>query len=199
MPDEDPDLIGNSNTASRRAVVNDLTTTCDVARPHEWKLIELPGTTRYRPREPLEDLDDAPVPPGNRSLPPQEPGVRPAGALSFALHARAVVQTDDGSVRIDLGNTGRAAAVFQVRSADPAHAPRTYTIQPGTPLSDVWNVAGIGATDYDLSVYAANGFLRRFQGSVAPPGPRSTSRPSRPADEPHCVDGFKRRFASRYG
>ena len=177
MPDEEPDLIENNNTASRCAVVNDLTRTCDVARPNEWKLIRLPATTQYGPRELLAHPDDAP----------------------YALHARAVVQTDDGSVRIDFENTGRAAAVFQVRSADPAHAPRTYTIRPGTPLSDVWNVAGIGATDYDLSVYAANGFVRRFQGSVAPPGPRSTSRPLRRADEPRCVDGFKRRFASRYG
>jgi len=77
-----------------------------------------------------------------------------------------VVQTADASVRIDFGNTGQAAAVFQVRSANTAHGPRTYTVEPGRTLSGPWSVAGIGATQYDIDVYGPNGFLRAFRGSV---------------------------------
>jgi phospholipase C len=108
----------------------------------------------------------------NQRLPAQERGVRPARALPYALHARGVVQAADGSVRIDFGNTGQAAAVFQVRSAHPAHDPRTYTVEPGAQLSGGWSVAGVGAADYDLAVYGPNGFLRAFKGSIAPTATR---------------------------
>jgi phospholipase C len=101
-------------------------------------------------------------------MPAQEPGVRPARALPYALHAMGVVQAADGSVRIDFGNAGKAAAVFHVRSAQPAHDPRSYTVEPGAALSGVWSVAAAGTADYDISVHGPNGFLRRFKGSVAP-------------------------------
>jgi phospholipase C len=105
-------------------------------------------------------------------MPVQERGIRPARALPYELDASGHVQLGDGSVRIDLANSGAHAAVFQVRSGNPAHDPRSFTLGPGTQLSGVWSVAGIGATSYDLSVYGPNGFLRAFKGSVLPSASR---------------------------
>jgi phospholipase C len=92
--------------------------------------------------------------------------VRPARALPYALYAHGRVETSTGSFRIDFGNTGGAAAVFHVRSADGAHKPRNYTVEPHKRLSDTWS----GGADYDLSVYGPNGFLRGFKGSLPGPG-----------------------------
>jgi phospholipase C len=57
--------------------------------------------------------------------------------------------------------------VFQVRSGNPDHAPRTYTVEPHKRLSGSWPLASIGAAGYDLSVYGPNGFLRSFKGEVS--------------------------------
>ena len=59
------------------------------------------------------------------------------------------------------------AAVFQVRSRHSADIPRTYTVEPQKQLADTWSVTAIGASDYDLSVYGPNGFLRAFKGGVS--------------------------------
>jgi len=134
-------------------------------------MIELPRTDAYKPQLLVGHADEVPVPPAIQALPAQEEGIRPARALPYVLHARAVIQAD-GSVRIDFANTGKAAAVFQVRSGNAAHDPRTYTVEPGKHLSGVWSIAAIGALEYDLSVYGPNGFLRVFKGGMSPAGPR---------------------------
>src|SRR5262249_7365661 len=64
----------------------------------------------------------------------------------------------EGSFEIDFRNTGRAAAVFQVRSADNTQEPRNYTVEPGRHLADTWDLG----SGYDLSVHGPNGFYRRF-------------------------------------
>ncbi len=166
--DGNPDLIETNITPWRRAVVGDLTSAFDFAQPNGWHMVELPGTDAYKPQQLVGHPSEVIVPPPHQMLPEQERGVRPARALPYALHARSIVQPADGSVRIDFGNTGRAAAVFQVRSGNSAHDPRTYTVEPNIQVSGAWSVAGVGATDYDLSVYGPNGFLRVFKGSISP-------------------------------
>jgi phospholipase C len=165
---DNPDLVETNITPWRRAVVGDLTGAFDFAKPNGWKMVELPGTSQYRPQSLVGHPDEIIVPPVNQHLPGQEEGVRPARALPYALHARAVVRTADGSVRIDFENVGQSSAVFHVRSGDPADVPRNYTMEPGRQLSGSWNVGGTGASDYDLSVYGPNGFFRRFKGSIVP-------------------------------
>jgi phospholipase C len=165
--DGHPDLIETNITPWRRAVVGDLTSAFDFEKPNEWHMIQLPDTSSYKPKNLVFYPDETIVPPASQHLPAQEHGIRPARALPYALHARGVLQSADGSFRIGFGNTGCATAVFQVRSGNPAHDPRTYTVEPGKQLSGVWSIAGIGATDYDLSVYGPNGFLRAFKGSVS--------------------------------
>ena len=55
-------------------------------------------------------------------------------------------------------NTGSAAAVFHVRSGNPADPVRYYTVEPGKQLT---------GSSYDLSVYGPNGFARYFKGSLS--------------------------------
>jgi phospholipase C len=59
-------------------------------------------------------------------------------------------------------NTGGVAAVFQVRSGNPADAVRFYTVEPGKILTGTWNVT----SPYQLSVYGPNGFARYFNASI---------------------------------
>jgi phospholipase C len=51
--------------------------------------------------------------------------------------------------------------VFQVWSANPADAPRSYTVEAGKRLDGTW---APGPGDHDLLVHGPNGFVRRFQG-----------------------------------
>ena len=91
--------------------------------------------------------------------------MRPARALPYALHADG--RASGTTFTIEFRNAGRAAAVLQVRSADPAQPPRSYTVEAGKRLADTWDAAA----GYDLSVHGPNGFFRRFQGG----GPRSSA------------------------
>jgi phospholipase C len=161
-------LVETNITPWRRAVVGDLTTAFDFEEPNARRIV-LPSTMAYEPTDFVRHPDEVPVPPVDQSLPVQEPGVRPARALPYALHARGAVNASAGSFRIEFGNTGRATGVFHVRSGNSLDGPRTYTVEPHKRLSDSWSVTAIGASDYDLSVYGPNGFLRAFKGGVAVP------------------------------
>jgi phospholipase C len=68
--------------------------------------------------------------------------------------------------RIDFSNIGKATAVFHVRSGNAQNGPWTYTLEPGTLVSDRWKLQSTQGV-YDLSVYGPNGFLRAFKGSTA--------------------------------
>jgi len=70
--------------------------------------------------------------------------------------------------------TGRAAAVFQVRSGHGQTGPWTYTVGAGDETSDHL------ATDssYDWAVYGPNGFLRTFVGSLGADSAKLTVKTS---------------------
>jgi phospholipase C len=76
----------------------------------------------------------------------------------------------DGSFGIHFANSGKSAAVFQVRSGNGLGGPWTYTVGAGKSLADTWAVTAGGQTAYDLSVYGPNGFLRAFKGSISGQG-----------------------------
>jgi phospholipase C len=84
--------------------------------------------------------------------------VRPARAIPYTLHADGRAEKD--GFRIDFRNAGEAGAVFQVRQAGSADAPRSYTVEPGKHVTDRWDVASA----YDLTVHGPNGFFRQFTG-----------------------------------
>jgi phospholipase C len=87
--------------------------------------------------------------------------------VPYELHATGTVDVSGGKVTIHFANTGRAAAVFQVRSGTSGAGPWTYTVGAHDALADTWNFGASRQTAYDLSVYGPNGFFRAFEGSLA--------------------------------
>jgi phospholipase C len=141
-------------------VVGDLTSAFNFRTPNTaWK-VRLPDTDDFKPVDLVRHPDQVPVPPADPMLPGQERGVRPARAIPYTLHADG--HASAASFSIDFRSTGRATGVFQVRSADGAQEPRSYTVEPGKQLTDSW----ASASGYDLSVHGPNGFFRRFKGGA---------------------------------
>lgn len=124
-------LVETNITPWRRAVAGDLTSAFDFHSPNSLNEIHLPGTDGDKPLSCSFYPDFNVVPPANQTMPKQEPGVRPARALPYTLNAHGMLQLSDGSFLIDFANTGKATAVFQVRSGSDAHIPRTFTVEPG--------------------------------------------------------------------
>ncbi|BFU44793.1 phosphocholine-specific phospholipase C [Krasilnikovia sp. MM14-A1004] len=156
-----PDLVESNITPWRRAVTGDLTGAFDFRTPNRHRPYPLPDTGDFKPADLVRQPDQVPVPPTAQRLPEQEPGVRPARALPYALHADAV--TDGRVLTVTMRNTGAAAAVLHARCADPAHAPRSYTVQPDAELAGTWPAAA----GYDVSVHGPNGFFRSFRSGPA--------------------------------
>jgi phospholipase C len=160
-----PDLTESNITPWRRSVVGDLTSAFDFRVPNAL-VVSLPGTGGYVPPDAVRHDDYAPVPPTVQSLPKQERGVRRARAVPYELHVRGETDFSDGSVELHFDNTGKSAAVFQVRSVDTTDGPWTYTVGALARVSDTWAVRSREQNTYDLSVYGPNGFFRSFKGSV---------------------------------
>jgi phospholipase C len=163
-----PGIMESNITAWRRAVCGDLTSAFDFRTPND-AVVPLPGTASYVPPDNDRHPDYSPSVPTMQSVPKQEPGVRPARAVPYELHVVGEVDFSDGTVKVYFGNTGRSAAVFQVRSGDGQNGPWTYTVASHAYLSDAWTFGADGPSTYDLSVYGPNGFLRAFRGSVSGP------------------------------
>jgi len=153
------DLVESNITPWRRAVVGDLTTAFDFRTPNDPRRVNLPDTDDFKPEDLVRQPDQVPVPPADQRTPGQERGVRPARAIPYTLHADG--RASGGSFSFDLGSAGRAAAVFQVRSAAGAEEPRSYTVEPGKHITDTWDLG----CHHDLSVYGPNGFFRSFKGN----------------------------------
>jgi phospholipase C len=163
--EQHPGIRENNISNWRRAVTGDLTSAFNFASPNN-KEVPLPSTIAYIPPDNLRHGDYKPVPPADQAIPVQEPGLRPARAVPYRLQVRGEADFSDGTVKIHFGNFGTAAAVYQVYSGDGQSGPWTYTVGPGTELSDTWVVTANGQTEYDLSVFGPNGFLRVFKGSI---------------------------------
>ena len=160
-----PGLIESNITKWRRAVTGDLTSAFNFKSPND-AVVPLPSTGAYVPPDTDRHPDYSPTPPTTLALPKQEPGVRPARAVPYELDVMGEANFSDDTVSIHFGNTGKAAAVFQVRSADGQLTPRTYTVGPQLSVSDTWNFKASNRPAYDLSVYGPNGFFRAFKGSL---------------------------------
>jgi phospholipase C len=154
-----PDLVESNITPWRRAVAGDLTSAFDFRTPNSSRRVTLPDTDDFKPVDLTRQPDEVPVPPTDQRLPRQERGVRPARALPYSLHADG--HAAKNSFTVDFQNTGRATAVFQVRSGLSVEAPRTYTVEPGRHLADSWPLG----TDFRLEVHGPNGFFRGFVGA----------------------------------
>jgi len=154
------DLTETNITPWRRAVTGDLTSAFDFETPNAGRRILLPDTDDDKPTNLVRVPDEVPVPPSKQSVPKQESGIRPARALPYSLHADAIASPIAHGLSINFANTGQAAAVFQVRAL--GSTPKTYTVEAGKHVSDVWATAA----SYDVAVYGPNGFYRSFVGSA---------------------------------
>lgn len=155
-----PDMQESNITAWRRTVCGDLTSAFDFSKPNGAQQ-SLPSTNAYVPSDQLRHPDYSPMPPTNQALPDQEPGIKPARALPYAL--QAIGRVEDGQLHIDFHNEGRAGACFHLRSGDASKGPWFYTVDAGKSLSATWPVQG----SYDLHSYGPNGFVRSFKGDSA--------------------------------
>ena len=158
----------NNITPWRRAVAGDLTSAFDFRAPNHDR-VRLPSTDAFVPPDTDRHPDYRPAVPAQQAVPKQEPGVRPARPVPYELHVVAAADVAAGQVSLRFANTGDAAAVFHVRSAD-ATGPWTYTVGSHDAVRDTWNFRARGETAYDLSVYGPNGFFRSVKGSLADRG-----------------------------
>jgi phospholipase C len=161
-----PGIRENNITKWRRAMVGDLTSAFDFDSPNNAK-VPLPSTVAYIPPDNTRHPDYVPVPPVNQALPVQEPGTRPLRAVPYELNVRGHADLADGAVKIHFGNTGKAAAVYQVYSGDGQSGPWTYTVGPNAEISDTWDITASDPMKYDLSVFGPNGFQRVFKGTIS--------------------------------
>jgi phospholipase C len=178
-------LIETNITPWRRAVAGDLTSAFNFQTPNEAHRrvnLSLPSTAGYVPPDRDRHPDYIPATPADPPPASQEPGLRPARPVPYELHVTGDVDLREKAVKIDFANTGKAAAVFQVRSGLPG-GPWTFTVGAGASGSETWPARGQG---YDLSVHGPNGFFRSFTGSATGRSPANLSvkahyEPTRPA------------------
>ena len=146
-------------TPWRRAVCGDLTSAFDFAGPPDAGRPVLPDTSGYRAMADAQSaIPIAPSVPGSFSgITPQEPGIRLARPLPYALQVDGR-RAEVGFI-IRFRNTGRQGTHFYVYSASHPGGPWRYTVEAGKELTESW---ATGTQGVDLSVYGPNGFFRRF-------------------------------------
>jgi phospholipase C len=150
-------------TPWRAAVCGDLTSAFNFATPNA-AVVTMPSTAAYvPPNGDRKTVGYIPVPPVVQTMPKQEPGMRPARALPYQMHAYGIADAATGEFAISFGNGGSQAVVFLVRSANPLDGQRSYTVQHGKTLVGTW---ATGGSPYDYTVSGPNGFFRRFIGST---------------------------------
>ncbi len=152
-------------TPWRRAVAGDLTSAFNFAAPDDGR-IALPSTLAWKPPDHDKHPDYRPSPPATQALPQQERGVRPARALPYELHVRGEIDFSRQVFTIHFKNSGKAAAVFQVRTVKTRAGPWTYTVGAGAELSDAFTAPDIDRDAFELIVHGPNGFLRSFKGGL---------------------------------
>jgi phospholipase C len=160
-----PGITEHNITKWRRAVTGDLSSAFNFKTPNDAK-VPLPSTVAYLPPDDKRHPDYVPTPPTDQALPTQEPGTRPARALPYELHVHDRANLHDQTITLDFKNSGKATAVYHVRSGNTKTGPWSYTVAPGAEVSDIWNLSSNPGGEYDLSVYGPNGFLRSFKGKT---------------------------------
>lgn len=152
-------------TPWRRAVCGDLTSAFNFATPND-ATVDLPRTAAYIPPNKHRHSSYVPMPPANQTMPIQESGTRPARAVPYTINTTASADLATKKVAITFINTGAQTAVFQVRSASPRQAPRSYTVSPNRMLRERRGFEPVGDASYELSVYGPNGFYRLYRGGA---------------------------------
>jgi phospholipase C len=150
-------------SAWRRAVCGDLTSAFDFTKRDAFP-VSLPSTTSYAPPDHRRHPDYVPSPPTTQTMPTQEPGLRHARPISYALDVKGGVNAAKTALDLEFANKGKLGAWFQARSAEAAAGPWSYTVEAGKSLAASLKLPASG--DYGFSIHGPNGFLRTFKGGV---------------------------------
>jgi phospholipase C len=150
----------------RRAMLGDLTSALDFSSPDystDW-VSALPDTSAY-PAESIKECDTLPPPklPAVQAMPAQEPGVRPARALPYAL---LVTGAAGGALALALNNSGAVGVpLLAYDYSNPAEvsAPRKFGVEAGAVLAGVPSLSW--PAPYSVALHAPNGFAREFVGA----------------------------------
>ena len=146
----------------RRAVCGDLTSAFDFTAADRAPLTAMPDPRADAERAAAIPKQVSPQAPATADLPWQEPGIRRARPLPYAMTVSEMIA--DGAIRLRFAVEGAAAAVFHVYDrTDLGTAPRRFTVEPGRSLDGSWAFPADGR--YDLWVLGPNGFHRHFAGT----------------------------------
>ncbi len=152
-------------SAWRRAVCGDLTSAFDFRTPNRRTSPSLPDPRSLAARAdavPTQPEPSAPAAAGR--APRQEPGVRRARALPYALDVHeAALDTQRIALRFEC--TGAPAVVHVYDRLRLDAIPRRYTLKQGGILDAEWPLDAEGR--YDLWLLGPNGFHRHFAGRGA--------------------------------
>jgi phospholipase C len=150
----------------RRAVCGDLTSAFDFKNPNlDWVSLNLPSTADYLQRVARSRQAPSLTIPEKQSATAQPGPPRLARPLPYRLQAHG--QATPESFSIELVNTGKTGAVFNLYDNTGQQQPRRYTVEPGKNLrSGLWGHPSI-TPQYDLSVHGPNGFFRQFRGHLS--------------------------------
>ncbi|WP_321795804.1 phosphocholine-specific phospholipase C [Caballeronia sp. J97] len=151
-------------TPWRRAVTGDLTSAFDFGAP-DARVPSLPDATAQVSAATRQCMVNpkpiVPAVPG--TIDAQEPGVRPARALPYELHASGAPSRDGRSFELAFDNTGRQGAHFYVYAIAREDGPWRYTVEAGKSLTA--NLPLVAQEKrYEYEVHGPNGFVRRFRG-----------------------------------
>ncbi|MBC7305006.1 MAG: phospholipase C, phosphocholine-specific [Nocardia sp.] len=150
----------------RRSVCGDLTATLDTASSNVYPAFARPTPT-------AGSGPTTPAPPQAQSLPPQEPGTKPARPLPYQTDADATQHKDLGKLRFTMRNGGTKTTHYTVfADAERTDGPWHFDVAPGRSVTDDFDVITYGGGRYDLTCYGPNGFARRAAGNLA--GPAAT-------------------------
>ncbi|MGH8318401.1 MAG: phosphocholine-specific phospholipase C [Steroidobacteraceae bacterium] len=153
-------------TAWRRAVCGDLSSAFDFAiynPPH----VSLPDTSGYSDLVHRESQLPPPKVPDQQtiSVVAQEPGIRPARPLPYALELSLVAKHD--GIHLHFENRSRVGVCCTAYWDASFGLPRRYTLGPGHRLKDFAPLPR--GQKLAMTVYGPNGFVRKVRGEGAAP------------------------------
>ncbi|WP_084581413.1 phosphocholine-specific phospholipase C [Sphingomonas azotifigens] len=149
-------------SAWRRAVCGDLTTAFDFRRPNKPAAPALPDPRPLAARAAaLPSQPEPSAPDAAGQAPAQEPGIRRARALPYALDVHeAALDAQRIALRLECPGAPVVVQVYDRLRLDAV--PRRYTLKQGGTIEAEWPLDADGR--YDLWLLGPNGFHRHFAG-----------------------------------
>ena len=140
---------------------------------HQAKFRKLPSAYKKLVKEDIQRINKNP-----RSSPlmaQQEKGTRPSCALPYELYVDAIIDHNNGTIRINFAAGDQQFGEKAAGSPFLVYAPGkhaqekvqvwSYAVAAGEHTSDEWKMKDFENGNYHLRVYGPNGFFREFIGN----------------------------------